>query len=57
MEINVELLEEVESQKQNKNANVNQRYLNNILGLKQAEMEEISEEKEAENEVEDYSDS
>jgi hypothetical protein len=51
MEINIELLEEVDSQKQNKNANVNQRYLNNILGFRQAEMEEIAEDKEAENEV------
>ncbi len=45
MEINIELLEEVESQKQNKNINVNQRYLNNVLGLKNAEMDEIIEEK------------
>lgn len=51
MEINIELLEEVESQKQNKNVNVNQRYLNNILGLKHTEMEEIAEDKEAENEA------
>ena len=45
MEINIELLEEVESQKQNKNINVNQRYLNNVLGLKNAEMDDIIEEK------------
>lgn len=49
MEINIELLEGVEAQKQNKTINVNQRYLNNILGVKQEEMEEIEEEKEGEN--------
>ena len=41
MEINLELLEEATTQKQNKNANVNQRYLNNILGFQQANMEAI----------------
>lgn len=34
MEINIQLLEEVESQKQNKTINVNQRYLSNVLGVK-----------------------
>ena len=45
MEINIELLEEVESQKQNKTINVNQRYLNNVLGFRNAEMDQIIEEK------------
>jgi hypothetical protein len=39
MEINLELLEEPSAQKQNKNVNINQRYLNNILGFKQDQME------------------
>jgi hypothetical protein len=43
MEISVELLEELESQKENKNINVNKRYLNNILGFQKAEMNDISE--------------
>ena len=50
MEINLELLEEPEAQKKNKNTNINQRYLNNILGFQKAEMEEITEVKEGDNE-------
>lgn len=38
MEINLQLLEEAETQKQSNNVNINQRYLNNILGVKQEDM-------------------
>ena len=45
MEIKLELLEEPDNQKKQKNTNINNRYLNNILGFQQKNMDAIEEEK------------
>lgn len=53
MEINIELLEDLQLDKKDKNMNVNKRYLNNILGFHNNETQEMGEVKEADNEEDD----
>lgn len=56
MEINIELLEDLQLDKKDKNMNVNKRYLNNILGFHNNETQEMGEVKEADNEEDDQDD-
>jgi hypothetical protein len=53
MEINIELLEDLQLDKKDKNMNVNKRYLNNILGFHNNETQQMGEVKEADNEEDD----